>query len=158
MGTHLGGGGGKPFAHWREQALRVTRSVPHTLASPHPPPGGPGLVILPLNPLHCLHTRAGHCRAVESWSRSGSLGQDTCSRITTVVPIVSLIKGRRDSEHSDWNTSLKSRALAWPWRVWVNTPAGMEGQIREQRLDDTRVPVPVSGISISVAGPLSTIF
>ena len=79
------------------------------LTSQHPPPGGPGLVTLPLNPLHCLHTRARHSRAVESWSRSGSLGQDTCSRIATVVPIVSLIKGRRDSEHRDWNTSLKSR-------------------------------------------------
>ena len=56
-------------------------------------------------------------------------GMDTCSRIITVVPIVSLIKGRRDSEHRDWNTSLKSRALAWPWRVWVNTPTGMAGLI-----------------------------
>ena len=52
---------------------------------------------------------------------------------------------------------LKSRALAWLWRVWVNTPTGMAGLIREQRLDDTRVPVPVSGISVSVAGPLNAI-
>ena len=85
-------------------------------------------------------------------------GMDTCSRIATVVPAVSLIKGGRDSEHRDWNTSLKSRALAWPWRVWVNMPKGMAELIREQRLDDTRVPMPISGISVSTAGPLNVIF
>ena len=68
--------------------LRVTRSVPHTLTSRHPAPGGLGLVTLPLNPPHCLHTRARHSRAVESWSRSGSLGWTPVPELQQWCPLL----------------------------------------------------------------------
>lgn len=128
-----GGRGGNHSAHWKERALRVTRSVAQTPASSL---CGPGYVTSPLNLLPCLQTRAGNCRVVDSLSWLGFLAWVTCSRIIRVVAVISLIKGRCDSGRRDSNT----RALPWQRRVWLNTPVGTAESTHEQRLEDTCVP------------------